>query len=419
MSASTTIEVRDQGRIQLHWQDWVFLPVIGLFTILLVALLTEATARGLLPVSQVGFDNCFVTDDASGDASVKPDSFCAERIAESGYSADYKFNHQGDRDDADLQPKELGTYRVVMIGSSFAMGLFVPKEMTFATLLPAELSRRTGRRVELYNEATGGKYRGGPFPMQSSPSRFSRVLSATPDMILWIITPMDIQNSESDISDPIRQRTLTNAPKQAPEPIGPVSAWKRLENAVAEGRRRAKVRDRWERTRTSLALKHFLIAGESKEQYTESYLKNGLDAECLKTEPSARWRHLLRTFQVEAEEFERQAKTRDIPFIAVLVPNRAEAAMLSMDEWPRGYDPYTLGNELRAIIASHGGTYIDILPGFHNLPNPERHYFPVDGHLDADGHAMIASMLAEKLTHRVMPALRSVATLKGSEGQAQ
>jgi hypothetical protein len=82
----------------------------------------------------------------------------------------------------------------------------------------------------------------------------------------------------------------------------------------------------------------------------------------------------------------------------VLVPWRVQAAMLSLDEAPKGYDPYKLDGELRAIVTRHGGTYLDILPDFLTTPNPEQHYFPVDGHPDARGHAMIADFLARELT---------------------
>jgi hypothetical protein len=401
MSASTAIQAPNESEMQLPRRDWVFLPVIGLLTISLLALSTELIARALFPVSQIGLDGCFAADDPSGDAPARPDSVCSERIAESSFSAEYKFNHQGDRDDTDLRPKAPGTYRVVMIGSSFAMGLFVPREKTLAALLPEELSRRTGRKVEVYNEATGGKHRGGPFPIQSSALRFGRVLSAGPDMILWIMTPMDIQNSESDIAEPIWQLKARNAPTRNVESNDLLSVWKRLENAVLRRGLGAKLRAHWENARTSLALKHFLIASENPDQYTQSYLRNALDAEFLKREPNASWQHLLRTFQGEAAEFEKQAKTRNIPFVAVLIPNRAQAAMLSMGEWPQGYDPYALDRELRTLIESHGGTYIDVLPDFRGMLNPVQCYFPVDGHLNPKGHAAVAQSVSAQLTRLI------------------
>jgi hypothetical protein len=81
--------------------------------------------------------------------------------------------------------------------------------------------------------------------------------------------------------------------------------------------------------------------------------------------------------------------------------------MISMGKWPDGYDPYKLDNELRAIITRHGGIYIDILPGYRALPNPEEDYFPVDGHPNASGHAIISGMLAKALTNGSIPALKA------------
>jgi hypothetical protein len=81
--------------------------------------------------------------------------------------------------------------------------------------------------------------------------------------------------------------------------------------------------------------------------------------------------------------------------------------MISLDEWPAGYDPFRLDNELRSIVTRYGGIYIDILPEFRSIPNPEQYYFPVDGHPDSEGHAMIASFLAKELTGGAVPELRA------------
>jgi hypothetical protein len=107
----------------------------------------------------------------------------------------------------------------------------------------------------------------------------------------------------------------------------------------------------------------------------------------------------LQLFDSYAAEIEERARAAGVPMAIVLVPWRVQAAMLSMDEFPKGYDPYKLDGELRAIVTRHGGTYLDILPDFLTVPNPEQHYFPVDGHPDAGGHAMIAGFLAREFTH--------------------
>jgi hypothetical protein len=114
----------------------------------------------------------------------------------------------------------------------------------------------------------------------------------------------------------------------------------------------------------------------------------------------------LHEFDYYVGEIEARARAAGVPLVVVLVPDRAQAAMISMGEWPAGYDPYKLGEEVRTIVVSHGGTYIDILPDFRNIPNPEQYYLPVDGHPNAEGHAIIAGLLARELTSGAIPELR-------------
>jgi hypothetical protein len=81
--------------------------------------------------------------------------------------------------------------------------------------------------------------------------------------------------------------------------------------------------------------------------------------------------------------------------------------LISRGEWPPEIDPYRLDDELRCIIVSHGGVYLDVLQEFRLVANPERGYLPVDGHPNADGHATIAKLLAQALTSGAVPGLRS------------
>jgi hypothetical protein len=409
MSGIHAGNIEDEKKARLPMRDWILLPVIALLTIILLAASTELTARWLFPVSQTDLKNCYLEDDASGDAPAKPDSVCTERIAESPFPVEYHYDLRGHRAGAELGPKRPDAMRIVMLGSSMAFGLYIPEQMTFAALLPGELSRRTGRNVQLYNESTGGMFRGGPFPIKDSILGFPTVVSAAPDLILWIITPMDIEDSEQGA--PALKPKIPNGEGRAQmgTSVGTHGIWSRLGNSMARGTVWTKLRSRWEQSRSFLVLEHYLIANESPNQYAESYLQNGIDADFLKTEPGAQWQNLLKNFEGQAEAFEKQAGEAKIPFVAVLLPNRAQAAMISTNSWPRGYDPYKLDEELRAVIEDHGGTFVDVLPDFRSEPDPWIHYFPVDGHLNVQGHAMVSRMLAKELTAGAVPLLTTAA----------
>jgi hypothetical protein len=100
-----------------------------------------------------------------------------------------------------------------------------------------------------------------------------------------------------------------------------------------------------------------------------------------------------------------QAKAASIPFVVALVPNRAEAAMISMGEWPAGYNPYKLGDDIRDVTQQHGGIYVDILPEFKTIPNPEQYYMPIDGHPTVQGYSLISEILSKDLSGGVMKSL--------------
>ncbi len=131
---------------------------------------------------------------------------------------------------------------------------------------------------------------------------------------------------------------------------------------------------------------------------------------------SPEWKNRLRHFDSNAAQIEQQAAAAGVPMVAVLVPYRSQASMISMGEWPAGYNPYKLDDELRAIITSHGGTYVSILPGFRSVPNAEQYYLPIDGHPTAEGHAILAELLAKALTSGAVPDLRGASLAQNANG---
>jgi len=277
-----------------------------------------------------------------------------------------------------------------MAGSSFAVGARVQEDKTVAELLPVELTRMTGRKVELYNAAI---YRVRPVTIAQ---RFNEVLAAKPDVILWVIAPLDIKETADVLPGGMR----------VAEPKGFVAkVLNRVKILFAAKSGPNPIRDIWDRSQTALVLRHFLYRSQS--QYVNSFLMGDDNAGYLKDDQTPDWKRHEQDFDRSAAVIEERARAAGVPLVAVLVPGRAQAAMISMGQWPAGYNPYKLGDELRAIVTSHGGIYVDILPDFRAIPNPEQYYFPVDGHPDAEGHAMITDILARELTRGAIPALKT------------
>jgi hypothetical protein len=405
MSQSTTSGSGKTEDARLPRRDWIVLPLLSLLTIGVLLASTELIAQRMFPRSKTVGEDCMMFNDPSTGVRGIPNSVCWEKPAE-GELAEYRLNNSGYRSDVEFGPKPEGTYRIVMLGTSFAAGMRVPEEKTFAALLPKELSWRTGRNVELYNEGNPYRY------ADAIALNFNEVLKFTPDMILWIVTRGDIKDSHTLPKGLVDDHTAWSSSSQ--------SLWaralRRVNMEFGSKSFTAATAEIFRHSQTAFLLRHFLL--KSQSQYVKSYLAAADDEMgYLRASPSAEWQSWLRQFELEAADIGRQANAAGVPLVAVFLARAPHAAMISMGEWPADIDPYKLDDELRSIIVSHGGIYIDILPDFRNIPNPEQGYFGVEGHPNADGHATISRLLAKELTGGAIPELKAANQPKSALGQ--
>jgi hypothetical protein len=369
---------------KLPLRDKILLPVIALLTVSLLLVSTELIARRMFTDSKTGAERCLVFSDASTGVRAIPNCVCWEKKYENR-PVEYRFNSSGYRTDIEFGPKQPGTYRIVMIGSSTAMGAEVQVENSFAVLLPAELSKRTGRKVELYNEAIEG-WGGTPHNIAL---RFNKALAVQPDLILWVLSPGDI----------IRVGELL--PPGGYKPRSSLSlrvrVWQFIKSAFSRNSLNKAIVASLDHSRSAFLLRHFLYRSQSL--YVRSYLlgDGGKAGDEEAATDSVLQLH-LKEFDGYAADIEARAKAAGVPLVATFLPIGEQAALISKGGWPDGYDPYKWDEEMRPIIESHGGIYAGILPDFRNIPNPERGYFLVDGHPNAMGHATISTLLAKELT---------------------
>jgi hypothetical protein len=302
---------------RLPRRDWILLLLLGLLTICTLVVSTELLARHIFPNTSTSGDDCVVYDDPSTGPRGIPNSICWEKIPE-GDLIKYQFNSCGHRAGMECGPKPPGTYRIVMVGTSFAGGFRVPLEKTFAGLLPAELSKRTGLKVELYNEAIPFRYPG------TIARHFDEVLKAQPDLILWIVTARDLvfeSKGERPAPD-LGSRNLSF----------PVKAWRIIKSRFATKSFSGFVSETIIDTRTSTLLYHFLYSSQS--QFVKSTLLMGDDkVGYLRTEPSAVWQKRLQEFADNDAALEAEAREAGIPLVTALMPNREQA---TMTKWESG-----------------------------------------------------------------------------------
>jgi hypothetical protein len=389
---------------ELPRRDWILLPLLSLLTIAFVVGSTELIARHLFPQTKKTI--YALVHDSSVAMRGYPNVVCRGSNNHDIPATEYRLNSCGHRTSLGCGPKSMGVYRMVLVGSSVALGEGVPMEKTIAALLPKDISQQTGRKVELYNE---GMWSEVPHVIAQN---FNVVQAASPDMILWVLTPHDITVTPLALDAENSPQVAGMGGAATGHQAGfLLRLWRRVKESLSTKSVPDAIGELWQHALDDygtppsvILLQHVLY--KSQSQYVKSYLRRGDDdTGFLQAHLSPQWQSYLQAFDADAARVEAQAKTAGVPLVVVLVPNRAQAAMISMGEWPAGYDPYKLDDELRSIIVSHGGIYADILPGFRTIPNPEQYYFPVDGHPNAEGHAIIANLLAKALTNASVPAL--------------
>jgi hypothetical protein len=396
MTQSDTDNPEHTKEAKLSRRDWILLPLLSLLTICLLSVSTELLARRAFRETTSMMRNCFRNDYSTG-AHAIPNSVCWEKAAESSSPVEYRFNSCGHRAGVECGPKAPDVYRIVVIGSSVAMGDRVQEEKTFTALLPAELSQQTGRKVEVYNEGLLVD------SVHVLARQFNETLTAKPDLILWILTPYDIEadSPDFDIINPAEEKKGKLAKAWARAKL--TFSGRSFADAMNYVKRRALAP--FVDSSTSTMLLHFLY--QSQVQYVKSCLFGGDSLGYLRTQPSAEWQRRLHRFNSDEAKAQEQARAAGVPLAAVLVPSRPQAAIISKGEWPEGYDPYKLNDVLRSIVTGNGGTYIDMLPDFSKIPGSEQYYLPVDLHPNAGGHKIIADLLAKELTSGAIPALRA------------
>ncbi len=392
------LKTNDNESDWLASRDWLILPAMGLITILFLLTSTELIARKIYPKLSTMGEDCMVFGDAATGARAIPNSVCWDKLPDTELS-EYRFDSCGHRAQIGCGPKPPGTYQIVVLGSSVAMGMRVPVEKTFATLLPQELSLRTGQSIRLYNE--GMPWR----PPRVIAAHIDDVIAEKPDLILWIISPADIGETSKLV------RTMT--PDAGSASSNKSTGARGLADSLILGSARRFVATAIQNQATGNLLRILLY--RIRTLYVHNYLMRGSDADFLRSDPSPKWAENLNQFDGYADEIERKAKLAGVPVVAAFLPNRAQAAMLSMGTWPKGSDPYWLDRDLRAIVEKHGGTYLDIVPNFRTIPNAEFDYYPVDGHPNAQGHALITGMLADAFIQSSIPGFRSASEPDSSE----
>jgi hypothetical protein len=376
-------------------RDRFLLPLIAAATIFLICVTSEIVARRAFPASPENPLDCMVLNDPATGIRAQPNTVCHGQQPETPL-VEYRFNSCGDRTAQQCGPKPASTYRIVIIGSSFAEGFLVPREQSFAALLPVQLSQRLGRKIEVYNTAVQ------QHSTRSISLQMDQIFALQPDLILWPITSWDFANADFTTfargtrpPDDLPSIAASIASSFHKEGFGPA-----LGVAIALSIEFVK------NNRTQFMLRHLLYLSET--QYDRSAKSNPEEVTYLRVNLAPDSLRRLQQFSQISAEIEKKAQAAHVPLVVTLLPLRLQASMIALNAGPPEFDPYQPSRLARTVVESNGATFLDILPAFHRVPSTSRYYYPVDGHPNAQGHALLANLLTNALTSGALPALTAL-----------
>jgi hypothetical protein len=397
------LQMAGEAEEKLPKRDWILLPLLGFSTVIFLLGTLVLVSRCVFPQPAEWIGKCFFYDSHHSRRGI-PNCVVTTKLTDTPI-LEYRLNGEGFRESTVYGRKSPGSYRIVMTGGSYTFGFGVPLRESLATLLPKELSQRTGRKIELYNESTIAGY--------NVAWSFEDIIAANPDLVLWAINPGDVENTVVNPGD--LAGTVVQPPQRAERGFLGHTRFQ-IENAL----RNKPLRQAMPEIGSALnglfiSEKGLLIDSpatlirdyifQSQSEYLKIALNNSETNGFLRTQPDKYWQLRLTMFNQYEAAVEEHAHAAGVPLVITFVPNRAQAAMMSMGNWPPGYNPYKFGDDVRSMVQSHGGTYVDILSAFRDFPNAETWYYPVDGHPNAQGHTMIAKILTDELTSGAVPAL--------------
>ncbi len=233
----------------LSWRDFFLIPGVMLLTVALLVGVSELVCR-VLWADYESFA-CSV-----GDGN-KPN--CVMRMKNTeGKEYEYGFNECGFRSPTSCLTKAPGEFRLVTMGTSIGLGLYVSEEDFFATRAETELSRALHRPVDAQNM-------GAMVSTLQIPGKIARALALQPNAIVLEICPVDLLIAYEDVQ---HKAAHPNAAPAQP----------------AQMNLQGQVRDWMRRSRTDFMAQHMLLSDD--DFLYQSYRNYGAADDALRAPPS-------------------------------------------------------------------------------------------------------------------------------------
>ena len=349
-------------------RDFVLLPRLSLLTVLVMLGAAELVSRALFTDHET--DVCLAPDARLG-LSYSPNCDSTVKSFESPEVANH-YNECGYRSETSCGPKPAGTRRVVLLGSSVALGYLVPEPETFAALAAHELTRRCGAPVEFQD--LGGYL----IFWTRVVNRVDDALRLRPDAAVLEVSSYDLERpdpGEGPASSQDAELPADSLLLRIKEVLGASRAW--------------------------TVVQHFIY--QNDDIYLPMYLRSGNKSDYLREPLNDFWRQRLNHYDAMVGTMSDRFHAAGVPMALVFVPQRAQAGLAAQSRPPAEIHPYLLNRALQAIADKHGISFIDATPRIVRSRRAGSNYYPIDGHLNAQGHGVVASAIVDGLIADLPP----------------
>jgi hypothetical protein len=377
-------EPGDPRGAPLSKRDLIVMPLIVLATVFALCFGGEVAARITWPDQMR--DSCEVWRGQLG--FFRPDCRTEVKLAE-GPWVEYAYNDCGYRSAFPCTPKPAGALRVAVLGSSIGRGYAVSYRDSFTGRMESELTNACRRRVEFQTIAVD-EARGPTW--HTLADRAGEAAALHPDAMVTVIAPFDIMQYSA-------------IPQSEPPPVRPVAAGRPSEDPPMGSLAWLRQRHLTE----SLALfgaQHFNY--EDQDRYIPLYLRHADQADFLRPPFSKVWRLRLQIADMTLSRIADQARRAGVPLIVVFMPARGQAILSAAKSEPKGIDPFALDRAIGEIARRNHAAFVDVTQITSKTAKVADDFYPVDGHPNAFGHALIAQGLGRTLVDQV-PAFASCA----------
>jgi hypothetical protein len=345
-------------------RDMLLLPLIAIGTIAALLLPAEFVIRSQHPAALV--DQCTI---GSKSPAIHGRPNCVSRTkAAEGPWVTNRYNECGYRNPESCGPKPAGTLRVAMVGSSTSAGYLTPYDDSMAARSARALTALCKRPVEFQNLSAAGNL--GKRVVAS----VSEAMPLDPDAIVLAVDPFDFEPSGAgaiEVGRPAPQRNFLR-----------------------------RIRDRVSAS-SLLYMESYLLLHDDAS-YLPLYLGVGRGADFMRSPLPDAWRRQVEMFDASVTHIAALAKAQSVPFLIVFVPQRAQAALASSHKADPDFHPFAFPTLLNAIAQRHGAAFADVTREIAPGTPSSRLFYAVNGHINAQGHALASHAIVDQLTSAAM-----------------